>query len=162
MRWLLMCWKTSTRFRLGIILLLAFVVLAVIGPLLYGPLLRGDDFAVNPAAPGNFRRWQPFSARHPLGTDGDGRDLMGAYLLGLSTSLRIGLLSGLVASAYLVPPASWAGDARPIPGTRGRSLLLEPDGAPGCYRSGGWPSFIEFAFGSDAEAGPVDRDRPAV
>jgi peptide/nickel transport system permease protein len=99
MRWLLTCWKTSTRFRLGVILLLAFIVLAIIGPLIYGPLLRGDDFAVNPAAPGNFRRWQPFSARHPLGTDGDGRDLMGAYLLGLSTSLRIGLLSGLVATA---------------------------------------------------------------
>jgi peptide/nickel transport system permease protein len=99
MQWLLNCWRTSTRFRLGVIVLLAFIVLAIIGPLLYGPLLRGDDFSKNPALAGNFRRLQGFSATHPLGTDGDGRDLLGAYLLGLSSSLRIGLLSGLVATA---------------------------------------------------------------
>jgi peptide/nickel transport system permease protein len=80
-------------------MLVAFIALALLGPLIYGPLLRGPEFAINPASPGNFRRWQPFSAIHPLGTDGDGRDLMGAYLLGLATSLRIGLLSGLVATA---------------------------------------------------------------
>ncbi|MBC8076175.1 MAG: ABC transporter permease [Chloroflexales bacterium] len=99
MKWLLNCWKTSARFRVGTLLLLAFIVLALLGPLLYGPLLRGSEFAINPASPGNFRRWQPFSLKHPLGTDADGRDLMGAYLLGLATSLRIGLLSGLVATA---------------------------------------------------------------
>lgn len=100
MRWLLNCWHTSNRFKIGVVVLLSFIVLAAIGPLLYGPLLRGEDFDHNPALAGNFRRLQPpFTARHPLGTDGDGRDLMGAYLLGLSTSLRIGLLSGLVATA---------------------------------------------------------------
>lgn len=99
MTWLRNCWKTSFRFRVGVLLLLAFIVLAAIGPLLYGPLLRGPAFNINPASPGNFRRWQGFSATHPLGTDGDGRDLFGAYLLGLATSLRIGFLSGLVATA---------------------------------------------------------------
>lgn len=100
MRWLLNCWRTSNRFRIGVIVLLAIVLLAAIGPLMYGPLLRGDDFRSNPALAGNFRRLQPpLTARHPLGTDADGRDLLGAYLLGLSTSLRIGLLSGLVATA---------------------------------------------------------------
>jgi peptide/nickel transport system permease protein len=98
MRWLLNCWKTSARFRFGVVMLLAFIVLALIGPLIYGSLLRGPEFAINPASPGNFRRWLPFSPKHPFGTDGDGRDLMGAYLLGLATSLRIGLLSGLVAT----------------------------------------------------------------
>jgi peptide/nickel transport system permease protein len=82
-----------------VFILLFFVVLALIGPLLYGPLLRGEKFAINPASPGNFRRWMGWSAEHPFGTDGDGRDLMGAYLLALATSLRIGFLSGLVATA---------------------------------------------------------------
>lgn len=99
MTWLLTCWKTSARFRLGVLILVFFVMLALIGPLLYGPLLRGSEFNINPASPGNFRRWQGWSMKHPLGTDGDGRDLMGAYLLGLTTSLRIGFLSGLVATA---------------------------------------------------------------
>jgi peptide/nickel transport system permease protein len=98
MTWLLNCWRTSARFRFGVVMLLVFVLLALLGPLIYGPLLRGPDFNINPAAPGNFRRWQSFSGTHPLGTDGDGRDLLGAYLLGLATSLRIGLLSGLVAT----------------------------------------------------------------
>jgi peptide/nickel transport system permease protein len=98
MRWLLNCWKTSLRFRLGVILLLCFIVLALIGPLLYGPTFRGSQFAVNPALPGTFRRWIPPSSVHLLGTDGDGRDLMGGYLAGLATSLRIGFVSGLVAT----------------------------------------------------------------
>lgn len=98
MTWLRNCWNTSFRFRMGVILLVAFIVLAIIGPLIYGPLLRGEKFDINPAAPGNFKRWQGFSSTHPFGTDGDGRDLLGAYLLGMATSLRIGLLSGLVAT----------------------------------------------------------------
>jgi peptide/nickel transport system permease protein len=99
MRWLLNCWKTSPRFRIGVGMLLFFIVLALVGPLIYGPLFRGEKFDVNPAVAGNFRRWQPFSAENPLGTDGDGRDLLAAYLKGLATSLRIGLLSGLIATA---------------------------------------------------------------
>lgn len=99
MTWLRNCWKTSFRFRVGVLLLLFFILLAVFGPLIYGPLFRGKAFDINPAVAGNFKRWQGFSATHPFGTDGDGRDLMGAYLLGLATSLRIGFVSGLVATA---------------------------------------------------------------
>jgi peptide/nickel transport system permease protein len=84
---------------MGVFILLFFAILAAAGPLLYGPLLRGPEFNINPASPGNFRRWMGWSAAHPLGTDGDGRDLMGAYLLGLATSLRIGFLSGVIATA---------------------------------------------------------------
>src|SRR3954454_22111847 len=92
------CWKTSSRFRLGAMLLLFFIVLALVGPLIYGPTLRGPDFAIDPAVPGSFHRWLPYSAVHPLGTDGVGRDLMSDYLAGLATSLRIGFVSGLVAT----------------------------------------------------------------
>jgi len=99
MRWLLSCWKTSPRFRIGVVLLLSFIILALAGPLIYGPLLRGPQFAINPAVPGAFGRWLPSSAEHPLGTDGVGRDLMSDYLAGLATSLRIGFVSGVVATA---------------------------------------------------------------
>ena len=33
-------------------LLLFFIVLALVGPLIYGPTLRGPDFAIDPAVPG--------------------------------------------------------------------------------------------------------------
>lgn len=98
MQWLRNCWRTSVRFRIGVVFLLVFIGFAAIGPLIYGPTFRGNNFDVNPALAGNFKRLQGFSAIHPLGTDGDGRDLLGAYLLGLSTSLRIGFLSGVVAT----------------------------------------------------------------
>jgi peptide/nickel transport system permease protein len=99
MKWLLNCWNVSARFRIGVILLGSFGLLALVGPLLSGALLRGEAFDVNPAAPGNFRRWQGFSLTHPLGTDGAGRDLLSAYLTALATSLRIGLVAGVLATA---------------------------------------------------------------
>ncbi len=89
------CWRTSGKFRFGVIVLAFLVVLAIAAPLIYRPII-GD---VNPARPGAFGRWMPPSSDHPLGTDGHGRDLLTDYLAGLRTTLQIGFLAGAVASA---------------------------------------------------------------
>lgn len=89
------CWRSSGKFRFGVIVLAFLLVLAIAAPLIYRPII-GD---VNPARPGAFGRWMPRSSDHPLGTDGHGRDLLADYLAGLRTTLQIGFLAGAVASA---------------------------------------------------------------
>lgn len=95
MGFLLACWRTNGKFRLGVIIMSVLVFLALIGPLLYAPIMKGES----PARPGTFQRWLPFSAQHPLGTEGNGRDLFAQYLCGLAYSLEIGFVSGAVATA---------------------------------------------------------------
>ncbi len=89
------CWRSSGKFRFGVIVLALLVAVAIAAPLIYRPII-GD---VSPARPGTFSRWMPPSSAHPLGTDGHGRDLLTDYLAGLRTTLQIGFLAGTVASA---------------------------------------------------------------
>lgn len=86
------CWRTSGKFRFGVIVLVVIVGIALIAPLIYHPII-GDE---SPARPGSFRRWMEPSSEHPLGTDGHGRDLLTDYLAGLRTTIFIGLLAGVV------------------------------------------------------------------
>ena len=94
LKFLTNCWRGSGKFRFGVITLGILVFIALIAPLIYGPILNG----VSPALPGQFRTWEPRSAAHPLGTDGHGRDILADFLAGLGTSLQIGFISGLVAT----------------------------------------------------------------
>ena len=89
------CWRTSGKFKFGVIVLGFFVVLALVAPLIYRPII-GD---VSPARPGEFSRWLPPSPQNPLGSDGHGRDLLTDYLAGLRTTLFIGFLAGVIASS---------------------------------------------------------------
>lgn len=94
MKFLAACWRSNSKFRFGTIVMATIIIVALIGPLLYSPILKGES----PARPGTFGRWLPFSAKHPLGTEGSGRDLFAAYLSGLSNSLKIGFIAGVVAT----------------------------------------------------------------
>ncbi len=94
MGFLLACWRTNGKFRFGVIVMTTMILIALLGPLIYGPIMDG----VNPARPGTFPRWLPFSPAHPLGTEGNGRDLLAEYLTGLAYSLEIGFISGVVAT----------------------------------------------------------------
>lgn len=94
MKFLLSCWRTNGKFRFGVIILGTLIFLALIGPLIYAPIMKG----INPARPGTFPRWLPYSAAHPMGTEGNGRDLLAEYLTGLATSLEIGFISGALAT----------------------------------------------------------------
>lgn len=89
------CWRTSGKFKLGTIILTLFVLIALIAPLIYRPII-GDQ---SPARPGLFKRWDNASSKHPLGTDGHGRDLLTDYLAGLRTTLFIGFLAGVVGTS---------------------------------------------------------------
>jgi peptide/nickel transport system permease protein len=89
------CWRTSGKFKFGVIVLAFFVLVSLLAPLIYRPFI-GD---VSPARPGVFRRWVEPGPEHPLGTDGHGRDLLADYLAGLRTTLYIGFLAGAVATS---------------------------------------------------------------
>jgi peptide/nickel transport system permease protein len=73
----------------GVALLLFFVVFCFLGPLVY----HTDQLSTNigntdtPPGPGN-----------PLGTDGNGFDVLGRIMLGGQTSLKIGFLSAFIAT----------------------------------------------------------------
>ncbi len=95
MKFLLSCWRTNGKFRFGVSIMVILIIIALIGPLIYGPILKG----MSPARPGTFQRWMPYSAEHPMGTEGEGRDLLADFLAGLGNSLKIGFISGLVATA---------------------------------------------------------------
>ena len=89
------CWRTSGKFKAGAIVLALLTIVALAAPLLWRPFI-GDR---NPGLAGSFRAWDAPSPAHPLGIDGHGRDLVADYLLGVRTSLQIGFLSGIMATA---------------------------------------------------------------
>jgi peptide/nickel transport system permease protein len=99
------CWRTSGKFKFGVIVLAVFVLLALSAPLIYRPII-GD---ASPARPGTFSRWVPPGGKHPMGTDGHGRDLLSSYVAGLRTTLYIGFLAGVLATAVGVSVGFFSG-----------------------------------------------------
>jgi peptide/nickel transport system permease protein len=96
MRFLANSWKSSGKFRFGVITLAILILIAVIAPLIYRPIIGPTT---SPARPGMFRTWEPASAKNPLGTDGHGRDILTDFLAGLQATLLIGFLAGTMATA---------------------------------------------------------------
>lgn len=90
------CWRSSGKFKFGVIVLAVLVAVALLAPLLWRPFI-GDR---NPAVGGQWPAWDAPSAEHPLGIDGHGRDLVADYLVGLRYSLQIGFLAGLLATLF--------------------------------------------------------------
>lgn len=74
--------------KLGFFILIAFVILAIFGPLFapYSPL--NSSFSINLAP----------SLKHILGTDAYGRDLFSRFLVGAAPTIGIGLAVGLVST----------------------------------------------------------------
>ena len=93
MRFIKQSWRTSGKFKAGVIILGFLVFLAIIAPLLYAPFTNGQS----PARPGVFAPCMKPSPAHPLGTEGAGRDVIGDFLGGLQATLIIGFLAGTVA-----------------------------------------------------------------
>jgi peptide/nickel transport system permease protein len=78
---------SNTPLALGLVLLAALVLLAIVGPFVVdGSLARVG--AVIPRRPPSGDYW--------LGTDGQGRDMVTALILALPKTLQIGLLAGII------------------------------------------------------------------
>ena len=80
--------RSSPRLIIGSSIFFFYVVLAVIGPLLY---------PVDPRKP-TFEHLQPPSLQHPLGTDILGRDLFAQLIHGTYYSLKIGFMAAILTS----------------------------------------------------------------
>jgi peptide/nickel transport system permease protein len=78
----------NKRFMLGLIIFIVIVGMGLIGPLLYprDPLTRGTKYL-------------PPSLEYPLGTDGFGRDVFAQFLYSIRTSLAVGLITAVIATA---------------------------------------------------------------
>lgn len=100
----------SRQATFGVLVLLAFVAIAVVGPALAGPIDSAGD---------NRPRLPP-SAEHLFGTDRAGRDL---FLLNLWAS-RISLLVGIVASALSMAIGTTVGIAAGYLGGRADTWLM--------------------------------------
>src|SRR5690349_2742919 len=82
---------TSLGARIGLVILVLFVLLALVAPVV---------LPYNPATDTNLvDRLQPPSATHPLGTDDLGRDELRRVVYGARISLRIGLIAVLIGSS---------------------------------------------------------------
>ncbi|KZY36929.1 peptide ABC transporter permease [Roseovarius sp. HI0049] len=71
----------------GATVLSLFIVLALVSP-----LLVGDVSSLNP-----LQRLKPMSGEHPLGTDAQGRDLLGRTVYGARVSLAVGCAVAILA-----------------------------------------------------------------
>ncbi|GAA4558363.1 ABC transporter permease [Planotetraspora kaengkrachanensis] len=83
----------------GLVLVAAFLLLALVGPLVTGDPVT-QDYAATLAPP---------SAAHPMGTDDLGRDALARIASGARISLQAGVLSTLVAMAAGIPIGLLAG-----------------------------------------------------
>jgi peptide/nickel transport system permease protein len=117
-------WR-DPRARVGVALVAAFVVGAVVGPLLAGaaPAGLGDIVARRFAAP---LARTPDGVWHLLGTDRFGRDVLARLLAGARISLAVGLLAALVSTAVGIGAGAVAGYAG---GTVDRAIVGVTDAA---------------------------------
>ena len=98
-------WKGSLQFKIGFIMLIVLIGLAIIEAPLNNYRLHGED----PMTPGRYEAFLPPSLEHPLGTDIFGRDLLALFLLGYKYSLIIGLMAGLCSEVFVIVISAIAG-----------------------------------------------------
>lgn len=83
---------SSGKVRVGLLIVLFFVLIAVFGPMLtsYGPRTSGSDLL------------QPPSASHWFGTTQSGQDVYAQFVHGARISLLVGLVAGIASQAVSV------------------------------------------------------------
>jgi peptide/nickel transport system permease protein len=97
--------RATPRLKVGVALMIVLVLVAVSEPFINEMRLGGRS----PTDLALFDRGQSMSLRHPLGTDGFGRDMLSLLLVGLRFSLFVGLLSGALATGVAVFVALFGG-----------------------------------------------------
>lgn len=89
-------------------------LLALIAASALAAPLVADTLGHDPFAPDLFKRYEPPSATHPLGTDELGRDLLLRLLYGARVSLAVGIVAALVSAIIGTAvglAAAWFGGA---------------------------------------------------
>jgi peptide/nickel transport system permease protein len=89
-------WKESGKFKLGAIITLVLILLAVIHKVLLRAVI-GDG--IDPVAAGSFGIFLDPNREHLLGTDRFGRDVMGLVLIALPVSLTVAFVAGAISTA---------------------------------------------------------------
>lgn len=92
---LLNLWRESGKFRLGVIITLLLIVLALLHQVLIRMIIGGD---VDPARQGAYGIFLDPSSAHWLGTDRFGRDVLGLVLKALPVSLTVAFLAGALST----------------------------------------------------------------
>lgn len=75
----------------GIIILIAFMIIAVVGPYI-------APYEVDMSRPGEFERLLPQSSEHWMGTDTFGHDIFSELLYGARTSIIVGITAAMISS----------------------------------------------------------------
>jgi len=86
--------RSSGKFMTGVVLLAVLVALALLSPLI--STFVGDG--KNPLEIAAYPAWEVPSVDHWLGTDRYGRDVMVMTLAGLGTSLKVGVVAGIIST----------------------------------------------------------------
>lgn len=81
-------WLPGLKAKIGIGIIVLFVIIAIFGPLL-------APYPINDI---NFDSWLSPSATHWLGTDSYGQDVLSQLIYGTRESLLVGVLAGLIAT----------------------------------------------------------------
>lgn len=84
-------WHESGKFKLGAILTLLLIAIALLKQPLLILHLGGE---INPMREASFPIFLDPSRDHPLGTDRFGRDVLGLVLIGLPVSLKVAFIAG--------------------------------------------------------------------
>src|SRR5215210_5408825 len=98
-------WRASRKFQIGMTMLLVLILFAALGDVISAVIGRGE----NPIELAAYNAWLVPSLAHPLGTDRNGRDILVMTALGLRASLLIGVVAGMMSTAFGVVIAFVAG-----------------------------------------------------
>ena len=98
-------WRSSGKFRVGAVIILALILIALLNPLLVR-LIIGD---VGPLQTGTFDIFLDPSRQNPLGTDRFGRDVLALVLIGLPNSLMVAAIAGVISTIIGVTVGFTAG-----------------------------------------------------
>ena len=98
-------WNSSNKLKIGLLIILFFVVVAVLNEPIVRMIGRGKD----PIETAAYMPWQLPNRTNWLGTDRYGRDILALAVKGLAASLQVGAVAGLISTFIGVLVAFLAG-----------------------------------------------------
>ncbi len=98
-------WNSSNKLKIGLLIILFFVVVAVLNEPIVRMIGRGKD----PIETAAYMPWQLPNRTNWLGTDRYGRDILALAVKGLAASLQVGVVAGLISTFIGVLVAFLAG-----------------------------------------------------